>query len=277
DTVTATDTIVGTPAYMASEQITGQAVDHRTDQFALCVSLFEALYGMHPYQGDTIALQFEQVRTGSIAVPPASTRVPGWLRAVVVRGLHPQPNKRWPSMDALREALGNDPTRARTRLFAGLAGLAALGIATWGGSLMADDRSVPCLDAARHMKPVWDTPQRDAVRETLPTELARNVVPALDRYAQTWMKAHTEACEATQVRGEQSPALLDLRMRCLTRKKRELAAVVEAFAAADPNAVGHALERTRGLSSIAACADAEYLTSQREAPPRHSASSGAAS
>ncbi|HEY7375739.1 MAG TPA: serine/threonine-protein kinase, partial [Polyangia bacterium] len=53
-TLTRKGAIMGTPAYMAPEQITGEATDARTDQFSFCVTLWEALHGERPFFGESL-------------------------------------------------------------------------------------------------------------------------------------------------------------------------------------------------------------------------------
>jgi hypothetical protein len=60
--------------------------------------------------------------------------------------------------------------------------------------------------------------------------------------------------EATLLRGEQSPAMLDRRLRCLEREREELEALVEVLAAADGVVAQHALDAAYGLPPSAACA-----------------------
>jgi tetratricopeptide (TPR) repeat protein len=72
---------------------------------------------------------------------------------------------------------------------------------------------------------------------------------------------HREACRATRVSGEQSAALLDLRMGCLQRRRLEMHALVEQLVtSADRSRVAAAVEAVERLPPIAACADREALT-----------------
>jgi serine/threonine protein kinase len=99
--ITGHGVVIGTPAYMAPELHAGGIADPRSDQFSYCVSLYEALYGERPFHGRTAFALADQMLEGRIAPPPLRTRVPGWLRQILVRGLAADPRDRHPSMRAL--------------------------------------------------------------------------------------------------------------------------------------------------------------------------------
>ncbi len=103
--------LVGTPAYMAPEQLEGGLVSPKSDQFAFCVALFEALSGERPYRGDSLAALLDALAAG---LPAGERRLggPAWLEAALRRGLARDPEARWPTMDALLDALDAD-ARAR--------------------------------------------------------------------------------------------------------------------------------------------------------------------
>ncbi|MBC7973772.1 MAG: serine/threonine protein kinase, partial [Myxococcales bacterium] len=77
--------LLGTPAYMAPEQLEGAAADARSDQFAFCVALFEALHGARPFVGDNVPALLVAIRGGA---PHAGLRgVSPRVRAAIERGL----------------------------------------------------------------------------------------------------------------------------------------------------------------------------------------------
>jgi hypothetical protein len=96
--------IVGTPAYMAPEQLRGQPATARSDQFAFCVALFEVLHGVRPFAGEDLAELAANVITGRRREVPRD-HVPAWLNEVIDRGLQTDPGTRWPDMDALVDAI----------------------------------------------------------------------------------------------------------------------------------------------------------------------------
>jgi tRNA A-37 threonylcarbamoyl transferase component Bud32 len=98
-TLTATGTVLGTPRYMAPEQLRGADADARSDQFSFCVALYEALYGRHPLPGDSV---IEIVQHGAAAdPPPGDTKVPPAIGRAITRGLDNEPNRRFPTLAAL--------------------------------------------------------------------------------------------------------------------------------------------------------------------------------
>jgi serine/threonine-protein kinase len=140
DALTLEGTVVGTPPYMPPEQITGQSVDARGDQFSFCVALYEALYGVNPFSSPSLGARLMRIMNNAVAAPPPGTRVPAWLHAAVVRGLRCEPDQRWPSMEALLAVLASDPEhgastesvlrRSRRPLFFGAAAFALVAMGT---------------------------------------------------------------------------------------------------------------------------------------------------
>jgi serine/threonine protein kinase len=133
-TLTRTGAFLGTPAYMAPEQLMGRKADTRADQFSFCIALYEALYGQRPFAGDTIGDLSFAIMKGRIREPPAGCKVPAWLRAVVQRGLAADPEQRFDSIDAMLHALGRDPAlRWRRALTVLSTALVVAGLAFWLG------------------------------------------------------------------------------------------------------------------------------------------------
>src|SRR5450755_1589269 len=67
--------ILGTPLYMSPEQMVGQTVDPRADQFSFCVSLWEALHGARPFEGSTVLELRGDVLAGRPRPGPLRSRV----------------------------------------------------------------------------------------------------------------------------------------------------------------------------------------------------------
>jgi eukaryotic-like serine/threonine-protein kinase len=110
--VTQPGIVLGTPPYMAPEQLRGEPGDPRSDQFSFCVALHEALYGELPFTATTPAQLLDRMERRTINAPARRSRVPSWLGRVLQRGLSPNPADRYESMEDLL-----DEVTPRTRIW----------------------------------------------------------------------------------------------------------------------------------------------------------------
>jgi serine/threonine-protein kinase len=99
-------TIKGKPAYMAPEQLAGEAVDRRTDVYSAAVVLHELLTGKPLFMDSSPFAVAHAIASGRIDPPSASiAHLPRELDCVVMRGLARDPRERFPSAEAMALAL----------------------------------------------------------------------------------------------------------------------------------------------------------------------------
>ncbi len=109
--------VVGTPEYMAPEQLWGREVDARTDVYAIAMSLFECLTGEVPYVGSypDVLVQVSNA-TEPPSVRDARADVPAALAVVIETALEKEPSSRFQSAAELGRALvaasGLEPARS---------------------------------------------------------------------------------------------------------------------------------------------------------------------
>ncbi len=266
--LTMTGTLLGTPAYMAPEQLDGHAATEASDQFSFCVTLYEALYGTRPFAGATIE-QLRAAMARTLALP-ATPRLPPPIRAGLLRGLAVDPAKRHASMSTLVSLLERRPARVLPWV---LAATALLGVAAVVvGMQMRGGTSDPCAGADAALAGTWDAPTKAAIKATLlasgvpyAADAWRGVETALDGYASSWTQARRAACEATRVHGEQSEQVLALREQCLDNRVREMQLLTASLATADAKLVSRSVQVARRLSPVGPCADVRTLV--ESAPP----------
>jgi tetratricopeptide (TPR) repeat protein/tRNA A-37 threonylcarbamoyl transferase component Bud32 len=264
--LTRTGSLLGTPAYMAPEQLMGFRTDARVDQFSFCVSVYEGLYGERPFAGDRVETLVRAVTQGKVREVPKSSKVPARIRQALLRGLRPNPEERYPSMEALITELARDPAIARRRWAQGAAAVIVIGLSALGYRQVKNQQSQLCKGADKQLADVWNSERRAAIAraflatgEPYAQDAVNSVQKGLDGYSRSWVAGHTEACEATRLRGTQSEDLLDLRMSCLSQRREELNALIEILTRADAKVVERSVEAVRALTPLDGCADAIAL------------------
>ena len=266
--VTATGALLGTPAYMAPEQFAGRGIDPSTDQFAFCVTTWEALFGVRPFAGDSMLTLANEVLRGAPARPPAGIDAPRWLVQALLRGLSRQQSMRWPSMDALLSALERGRTRARRRrITTATVGVLAIAGAAVGASAIDRQRRLDaCEREGAAIAQVWNDDARATIRarfDELGTPLSRatapKLEPLLDAYVEAWSQAGREVCVAAQVEHELPEPLFEAARWCLAERRAELATLVEALVDADGAAVIAAVPSAATLPPNEPCRDRAML------------------
>jgi predicted Ser/Thr protein kinase len=222
----------GTPAYMAPEQLAGSGADARTDQFAFCVALYEALYDRRPFAASSV----EELRQEMLRQAPsfaADRRPPRAVTRALGRGLAPDPEARYPSMAALVADLESWPRRRR--LFAG--SIAALALSLLVVRAIRYEKTPLnriCRVDSRHAGALLNDEQRAARRALAPSAPAEpdGIEAALDAYVRRWVTARVGACEdadATEATDPAAHARYADRLRCFDELHARVESAVSAL------------------------------------------------
>lgn len=252
-TLTRTGTVLGTPAYMAPEQLAGSAVDARADQYSFCVSLYEALVGARPEPDAGLTF-------------PAG-RVPLRLQRALRRGLASNPAARFGSMHDLVAAMSS--SGRRTSVIAAVGALAVTAAAVSYGAYT--DRPAACANLGEQIERLWTAETRAAIAPPFTEghpqgpQIAERLVATVDRAVAAWTRERTNACLAT-TRGEQSSDMLDRRMLCYERQLTTLTAYVDAWKSGpDVSGIENSVSRFEAAFDLAECG-ADRLLAAPEQP-----------
>jgi len=236
--------LLGTPGYMAPELLRKRPADALSDQFALAVTVYEAVAGRRPWHAASIDELLQAIEQQRPQRPAAMSRA---VWSVVARGLAADRDARFPSLAkfivALERAHGAGPRRRRIAIIT-----AASAVALAGGIFAAANytSTSACNDPIERTRGLVVPRCESAACGALANDLAKR--------AMAWRKTHVGVCRATQD-GRQSAALLDRRMHCLERRLDEHEALVHSNA--QPFEMLDALQRLESPESCATLDRAE--------------------
>jgi serine/threonine-protein kinase len=117
--MTATGMIMGTPEYMAPEQVAGKKVDERADIYSLGIILYELFTGRVPFTGDSaISVGFQQMKDDPVPPRQVNPQIPVEIEKVILKALQKDPLNRYRTVAELKvelEAAVHHPVPSRLR------------------------------------------------------------------------------------------------------------------------------------------------------------------
>lgn len=202
---------VGTGPYMSPEALRGRRRDRRDDLYAYCVVVFEMFYGHSPFAS------IEARLCGEVSKIERPHGMSPRLREVIVKGLHPDADQRWPDMRTLLDAMRQTalaepkPSSRAWKWGAAVTTLAAslvLGIVGTTRTAEAD----ACEEVASELAS-WSPEIADELRIV---SGSRKISDALDSWARRWVAVRARECEAAKLAdhvNEASPCSATMRER----------------------------------------------------------------
>ncbi len=267
--LTVAGALLGTPRYMAPEQWEGAPGDARIDQFSFCVALWEALFGAPPFEGATLPELALAVLAGRITQGPIRTRVPTTLRRALLRGLALAPDRRWPTMAALLQALRRTPSkRSRALVLGGAAGM-LLGVVLGARELVAARTEAKCLAEAGALASVWNEEERLRLRTLLPpggADTSTWTIDRIDRHAAAWAAARHEVCVGEVGSDPSNRARITT---CLDELHDGLAELLALLPKAAPRLATRVALAAASLPAPAQCLDPRRLGPYEPTAPEH--------
>jgi hypothetical protein len=193
--------LVGSPAYMAPEQLDGAPVDRAADIWAFAVTAWESLSGSRPFEASTLAELREAQRRPPVW--PDGVDAPASVRALLSRCLSEDPGDRPGTAAEVADALEAAPPRGRRRVatLIAAAAFAAAGIGI-GASAMAgaDGGEADGCDPLEHRGwPVHRQTWLDAAGRRLPGWTVDAIAERIDGRAERWRRQRGARCEAAPI------------------------------------------------------------------------------
>ena len=219
--LTQTGSLLGTPAYMAPEQLLARATDARCDQFAFCVTAWEALTGARPFRGTDLRTLLVAIEAHEVV---NEARVPRRLREILRRGLASDPSARWSSMAELLRRFERAWRRPRRIAFASGA-IVALGAVAAAFVIVRHPAEPTCADEGAAIGELWNPTVASqlhfkllATGAPLAHRMYGGIAAGYTRYTAAWTSMRTSACTARRegdAAAARTLACLDVRRTAL--------------------------------------------------------------
>ncbi|MFO0552257.1 MAG: serine/threonine-protein kinase [Polyangiaceae bacterium] len=269
--------ILGTPAYMAHEQHAGEPVDHRADQFAFAVSVFEAVTGRRPFEGSDPDAVAKAVEAGEVDWTTRRFPVSRALRAALSPSLSPDREARHASLAPLIAALEREASPPRRAYAASAGAVLALGVAaslTLGYRANHTYRFVQatpelgeppsplavfgqtCNLGAAAAREELGGARRDKALTALKAihqDSAERVLRPVDAWAVDYARLSSAQCEAA-IAAEDLGAALSGR-KCFERRLRHATALLDALGKVDGPMFYEVATGLATLDNLAECED----------------------
>jgi len=253
--LTSAGTVIGTPVYMAPEQLAGGVADARSDQFSYCVTIWEAITRTRPFDGDTLSALKAAIHRG----PAKAAAMPAALARALRRGMAPVRDDRWPDMTALVDALA----RIRRRRLGVVVTVAALVAAAAFAFMVVTRGGASDDDGMRAIERAWNPVRATEVRIAFASvgaipQRAESTIAALDAYRDAWI---------TQRAGVRADAAhRDLQLDCFDRLAQTVDRFVDLLATPTKRDADLAPAMAYRIDPVVTCTNVERLAERSLAP-----------
>jgi serine/threonine protein kinase len=269
------EAIEGTPAYMAPEQIAGQACTVATDIFAFCCVVFEVLAGEAPFPKDHLDARAQAIAKGIVKWPAA---IPPSLRPLLAQGFQPDPRERGANLNALLVALDQLAVRPSQRAGLGALVLLALSLAVFTTIGMRPNQVQmhrgPCESPETALASEWNEEIRQRLQQSFAATSVQGAPRIWDRTAtmlatwrDEWQQSLAQVCSLDSANSSNADRIVVEEMRgCLADARAEFVTLIDIWRTATAKQVLDSVAAATSLSAPAECLDREALMKRAPLP-----------
>ncbi len=249
--------LIGTPAYMAPDQLRGLPADAASDQFSFCVALYEMAFGARPFVGATVGELLRSIEAGTPSAPLRSHRARK-LRRVLARGLSANAQSRYPSLQELLDALRGLVTGASLAGW-GLVAAAVVAVALVGFGVTRDRMTNGCDLSTSRFDAAWNSARAQSLGEAFAAtglsfslKSSAQVAVALNEQTARLRSQWQEACGYVSRREDQS-GYWSRKLACIDESSVELASTVSVLLQPTAELVAEAPALVASLANARTC------------------------